>query len=169
MNNAARLGTVAGTAGLSSIARSNVVAGRSTTTAVSRTAMVNQSAAVRNNFYGANYNCFHGGWWAQYPGAWRAAAWTTAAAVWSYPAWGTCATYCGYAAEPVYSEFRDDHFGAAFDRHSKSQAVFSVAYVVRAVSPGTYVLPQAFVEDMYRPDRYGRTGTGTVVVAAAAR
>ena len=37
---------------------------------------------------------------------------------------------------------------------------FTVAYVVRAVSPGSYVLPQAVVEDMYRPDRFGRTGTG---------
>jgi uncharacterized protein YfaS (alpha-2-macroglobulin family) len=71
------------------------------------------------------------------------------------------------AAEPVYSEFRDDHFGAAFDREQKSPAVMTVAYVVRAVSPGTYVLPQAYVEDMYRPDRYGRTGTGTVTIAAA--
>jgi alpha-2-macroglobulin len=71
------------------------------------------------------------------------------------------------AAEPVYSEFRDDHFGAAFDRNSKSPAVFAVAYVVRAVSPGTYVLPQAFVEDMYRPDRYGRTSTGTIEITAA--
>jgi uncharacterized protein YfaS (alpha-2-macroglobulin family) len=71
------------------------------------------------------------------------------------------------AAEPVYSEFRDDHFAAAFDRNSKSPAVFTVAYVVRAVSPGTYVLPQAFVEDMYRPDRYGRTSTGTIEVSAA--
>jgi alpha-2-macroglobulin len=71
------------------------------------------------------------------------------------------------AAEPVYSEFRDDHFGAAFNRDSKSPAVFTVAYVVRAVSPGAYVLPQAFVEDMYRPDRYGRTSTGTVAIAAA--
>jgi uncharacterized protein YfaS (alpha-2-macroglobulin family) len=73
------------------------------------------------------------------------------------------------AAEPVYSEFRDDHFAASFDRNSKSPAVFAVAYVVRAVSPGTYVLPQASVEDMYRPDRFGRTATGTVTVAAAAR
>jgi uncharacterized protein YfaS (alpha-2-macroglobulin family) len=71
------------------------------------------------------------------------------------------------AAEPVHSEFRDDHFGAAFDRTSKSPAVFTVAYVVRAVSPGTYVQPQAFVEDMYRPDRYGRTGTGTIEISAA--
>jgi hypothetical protein len=71
------------------------------------------------------------------------------------------------AAEPVHSEFRDDHFGAAFDRDSKSPATFTVAYVMRAVSPGIYVLPQASVEDMYRPDRYGRTGTGTVGIATA--
>jgi alpha-2-macroglobulin len=71
------------------------------------------------------------------------------------------------AAEPVYSEFRDDHFAASFDRNSKSPAVFTVAYVVRAVSPGTYVLPQAYVEDMYLPDRFGRTATGTVTVNAA--
>jgi uncharacterized protein YfaS (alpha-2-macroglobulin family) len=71
------------------------------------------------------------------------------------------------AAEPVHSEFRDDHFGAAFDRKANDQAVFTVAYVVRAVSPGKYVLPQAYVEDMYRPDRFGRTGTGSVEVGPA--
>jgi uncharacterized protein YfaS (alpha-2-macroglobulin family) len=71
------------------------------------------------------------------------------------------------AQEPVNSEFRDDRFSAAFDRKSGDPAVFTVAYVVRAVSPGRYVLPQAYVEDMYRPDRFGRTGTGTVEVAAA--
>jgi uncharacterized protein YfaS (alpha-2-macroglobulin family) len=69
------------------------------------------------------------------------------------------------AAQPVTSEFRDDRFSAAFDRDKESPAVFAVAYVVRAVSPGRYVLPQAKVEDMYRPDRFGRTGTGTVEVA----
>jgi uncharacterized protein YfaS (alpha-2-macroglobulin family) len=42
--------------------------------------------------------------------------------------------------------------------------IYTVAYVVRAVSPGKYVLPQAVVEDMYQPDRFGRTGTGTVTV-----
>jgi alpha-2-macroglobulin len=73
------------------------------------------------------------------------------------------------AAQPVYSEFRDDHFAASFERDSKSPAVFTVAYVVRAVSPGTYVLPQAYVEDMYWPDRFGRTATGTVTVTGAAR
>ncbi len=71
------------------------------------------------------------------------------------------------AAQPVHSAFRDDRFTAAFDRNTKSKPVFTVAYVVRAVSPGTYVLPQAFVEDMYRPERFGRTGTGTIEVSAA--
>ena len=71
------------------------------------------------------------------------------------------------AKEPVNSEFRDDRFSAAFDRTEKDNAVFTVAYVVRAVSPGQYILPQAYVEDMYRPDRFGRTGTGRVEVVAA--
>jgi uncharacterized protein YfaS (alpha-2-macroglobulin family) len=70
------------------------------------------------------------------------------------------------AAEPVNSEFRDDRFSAAFDRKSGDPSVFTVAYVVRAVSPGRYVHPQAYVEDMYRPDRFGRTGTGTIEVTA---
>ncbi len=65
------------------------------------------------------------------------------------------------------SEFRDDRFTAAFDRDEDSTPVFTVAYVVRAVSPGHYVLPQALVEDMYRPDRFGRTATGTIEITAA--
>jgi uncharacterized protein YfaS (alpha-2-macroglobulin family) len=68
---------------------------------------------------------------------------------------------------PVHSEFRDDRFVAAFERKGGDPAVFAVAYVVRAVSPGRYVLPQAYVEDMYRPDRFGRTGTGTIEIRAA--
>jgi uncharacterized protein YfaS (alpha-2-macroglobulin family) len=71
------------------------------------------------------------------------------------------------AAEPVHSEFRDDRFTAAFERKQDSAPVFTVAYVVRAVSPGRYVLPQAIVEDMYRPDRFGRTATGTIEIQAA--
>ena len=69
--------------------------------------------------------------------------------------------------DPVHSEFRDDRFTAAFDRAQDSAPVFTVAYVVRAVSPGHYVLPQAKVEDMYRPDRFARTGTATIEVTAA--
>jgi hypothetical protein len=69
--------------------------------------------------------------------------------------------------EPENTEFRDDRFTAAIDRASDNNAVFTVAYVVRAVSPGKYVLPQAYVEDMYNPSRYGRTGTGSVEVRPA--
>jgi hypothetical protein len=71
------------------------------------------------------------------------------------------------AAEPVNSEFRDDRFTAAFERKEDSPPVFTVAYVVRAVSPGHYVLPQAVVEDMYRPDRFGRTATAAIDITAA--
>jgi alpha-2-macroglobulin len=71
------------------------------------------------------------------------------------------------AKDPAHTEFRDDRFTAAFDRQRGDKAVFTVAYVVRAVSPGKYVLPQAYVEDMYRPDRFGRTGVGSVEIEAA--
>jgi uncharacterized protein YfaS (alpha-2-macroglobulin family) len=68
------------------------------------------------------------------------------------------------AVAPVHAEFRDDRFSAAFERTARDKPVFAVAYVVRAVSPGSYVLPQAYVEDMYRPDRFGRTGSGTIEI-----
>ena len=71
------------------------------------------------------------------------------------------------AGSPVHTEFRDDRFVAAFERRKDNPTTYSVAYVVRAVSPGSYVLPQAVVEDMYRPDRFGRTDTGAVEVAPA--
>lgn len=69
--------------------------------------------------------------------------------------------------DPENTEFRDDRFNAAFERASDDAPVFTVAYIVRAVSPGKYVLPQAYVEDMYNPSRYGRTGTGSIEVRPA--
>ena len=41
---------------------------------------------------------------------------------------------------------------------------FTVAYVVRAVTPGTFTLPEAVVEDMYRPGVMARTAAGHVRV-----
>jgi len=70
------------------------------------------------------------------------------------------------AVEPVDSQFRDDRFTAAFLRKRDDPAVFTVAYVVRAVAPGKYVRPQASVEDMYWPDRFGRTASESVEVTA---
>ena len=69
--------------------------------------------------------------------------------------------------EPANTEYRDDRFVAAFEREASQSATFSVAYIVRAVSPGKYVRPGAFIEDMYRPDRFGRTDTGIVEISAA--
>jgi uncharacterized protein YfaS (alpha-2-macroglobulin family) len=70
------------------------------------------------------------------------------------------------AVEPANAEFRDDRFTAAFEREKDNPPVFTVAYVVRAVAPGKYVRPQASVEDMYRPDRFGRTASENVEVMA---
>ena len=40
----------------------------------------------------------------------------------------------------------------------------TVAYLVRAVTPGSFVHPAATVEDMYRPDRFARTASGRLDV-----
>ena len=71
--------------------------------------------------------------------------------------------------QPVHTEARDDRFVAAFERSGdKNQPLsFTVAYIARAVSPGRYVHPAAAIEDMYRPDRFGRTAFGTVDIASA--
>ena len=53
------------------------------------------------------------------------------------------------------------------DPNRKVPAQLVMAYVMRAVNPGIYTHAGARVEDMYRPDRFGRTGTGRVEVTAA--
>ncbi len=83
--------------------------------------------------------------------------------------------------KPQHSEFRDDRFVAAFDffgrtsrRDSDSddddsaepRSEATVAYVVRAVTPGTFVHPAATVEDMYNPERFARTASGRLDVTA---
>ena len=67
---------------------------------------------------------------------------------------------------PAHTEYRDDRFVAALDRNSDQSAFFNLAYVVRAVSPGKYVYPPATAEDMYRPERFGRTAFTTIEVVA---
>ncbi|MGH6820317.1 MAG: alpha-2-macroglobulin family protein, partial [Methylocella sp.] len=67
--------------------------------------------------------------------------------------------------EPAHTEYRDDRFVAAFARDGHDKANFTVAYIVRAVTPGHYVSPPATIEDMYRPERFGRTAYGAIDVA----
>ncbi|MFB2553827.1 alpha-2-macroglobulin family protein [Ensifer soli] len=68
--------------------------------------------------------------------------------------------------EPAHTEFRNDRFVAAFDRSQGDNREITLAYVVRAVTPGTYAHPAASVEDMYRPQFSARTATGVMAVRA---
>ena len=69
--------------------------------------------------------------------------------------------------EPAHTEFRYDRFVAAFNRSGGDNREVTLAYVVRAVTPGTYDLPAAQVEDMYRPQYSARTATGRMQVVKA--
>ncbi|WP_416334279.1 alpha-2-macroglobulin family protein, partial [Agrobacterium cavarae] len=69
--------------------------------------------------------------------------------------------------EAAHTEFRYDRFVAAFDRTAGDTSEITLAYVVRAVTPGTYDNPAASVEDMYRPQFSARTATSKMEVRAA--
>ncbi|MGN6771444.1 MAG: alpha-2-macroglobulin family protein [Rhizobiaceae bacterium] len=71
------------------------------------------------------------------------------------------------STEVAHTEFRDDRFVAAFNRSGSDAHEMTLAYVVRAVTPGVYTLPAASVEDMYRPQLSARTATGRMEVKAA--
>lgn len=66
--------------------------------------------------------------------------------------------------ETSHLEFRNDRFVAAIDRAAGVNDMIRLAYVVRAVRPGVYDHPAAFVEDMYRPQFNARTATGRMSV-----
>lgn len=68
---------------------------------------------------------------------------------------------------PAHVEFRYDRFAAAIDRATDDTGEIDLAYVVRAVTPGTYDLPGANVEDMYRPQFFARSAAGKMEVEAA--
>ena len=71
--------------------------------------------------------------------------------------------FLGLEAEVTHSEFRQDRFLTAIDRYDAN--TFRLAYIVRAVSPGTFHHPAASVEDMYRPDLRARSDTGQITIA----
>ncbi|MDA5556801.1 alpha-2-macroglobulin family protein [Shimia sp. MMG029] len=64
--------------------------------------------------------------------------------------------------EAANTEFRADRFLAAVDWRSAEP--FQLAYMVRAVSPGSYHHPAASVEDMYRPQYRANTAASRLVV-----
>ena len=69
--------------------------------------------------------------------------------------------------EPANAEYRDDRFVAAFDRDRRAGRVLHRRPTWCAPwRRGTTCIPPAHVEDMYRPERFGRTAFGTVDVVA---
>ncbi|MEM1302302.1 MAG: alpha-2-macroglobulin family protein, partial [Pseudomonadota bacterium] len=66
-------------------------------------------------------------------------------------------------ARPESTEFRSDRFLAAVDWRSDNR--FELAYIARAVSPGSFHHPAASVEDMYRPRYRAWTDAGGVDIA----
>ena len=68
-------------------------------------------------------------------------------------------------AEPERVELRDDRFVAALEIDRTDGAVW-LAYIARAVTPGRYVVPAPFVEDMYRPYYFARGEAGALDITA---
>jgi uncharacterized protein YfaS (alpha-2-macroglobulin family) len=66
---------------------------------------------------------------------------------------------------PAHVESRTDQFVAAF-RFTSAASSVTTAYMVRAVSPGSFVMPGATVEDMYRPELRANTDAGQIEVGA---
>ena len=62
------------------------------------------------------------------------------------------------------AQAQDDRFVAAVDVYGEAR---TLAYVVRAVTPGDFAIPGVVAEDMYRPQVYARSKAGRVVVAPA--
>ncbi len=58
-----------------------------------------------------------------------------------------------YGPRIKHKEYRDDRYVAAVDLYGNS--TLELVYLMRAVTPGTYQVPSAFVEDMYRPENRG--------------
>lgn len=94
--------------------------------------------------------------------------------------------WLGALSMPLIAEQRDDRFVAAFELNNFARrdrfsflydredswrnrvlgpgTEFRFAYVVRAVTVGSFTLPAANVEDMYRPERMARTAAGSTTV-----
>jgi uncharacterized protein YfaS (alpha-2-macroglobulin family) len=67
--------------------------------------------------------------------------------------------------DATYTEQRDDRFIAALDLKNGAKE-FTLAYVVRAVTPGEFKYPALVAEDMYEPETTGRTAIGKLTVGA---
>jgi hypothetical protein len=99
----ARVGAAAGPYGLSRYAARGTVAAGYGTRFVAAGTLPARGAYVRTGF--VHYNTFTPSWYRTYPNAWRAAAWTTAAAIWTGATWAALSSSCGYPPQPVIYDY----------------------------------------------------------------
>lgn len=72
--------------------------------------------------------------------------------------------WLGTLSDPSRTESRDDRFMAAFELAAQND--FTVAYLVRAVTPGTFAYPPAFVEAMYQPSFFAFGEAQSLIIHA---
>ena len=63
----------------------------------------------------------------------------------------TTLKWLGKQTKTEHLAYRNDRFAAAIDISNDDNNSFKIAYVVRAVSAGSFTLPPAKIEDMYQP------------------
>jgi uncharacterized protein YfaS (alpha-2-macroglobulin family) len=73
--------------------------------------------------------------------------------------------WLGDLTQAKHIEYRDDRFAAAADL-GEGDREFRFAYMVRAITPGSFTLPATIIEDMYQPIYRARETTGKVTIAA---
>ncbi|MEO9970984.1 MAG: alpha-2-macroglobulin [Hyphomonadaceae bacterium] len=70
--------------------------------------------------------------------------------------------WIGEIGQGKTSQAQDDRFLAAIDVRDQD---VTLAYLVRAVTPGEFTVPGATAEDMYRPDVTARSSAGRMVIS----
>ncbi|WP_181442003.1 alpha-2-macroglobulin family protein [Swingsia samuiensis] len=84
--------------------------------------------------------------------------------------------FLGVTSDTRFASIQDDRFVAAFDLSPNGDAnsnmedigrsSFRVAYIVRAVTPGTFLRPETVVKDQYRPTMTARSAAGVTTITA---
>ena len=75
--------------------------------------------------------------------------------------------FVGTLTPAEFVDARDDRLVAAFEWNRRSQRYgdkIRVAYIARAITPGTYISPGAFAEDMYQPRFRAQGPAGHITV-----
>lgn len=74
-------------------------------------------------------------------------------------------SWLGELSDAARVEFRDDRFIAALDGMPESGS-FRLVYLARALTPGSFTLPAARLDDLVDGSRFARTASGSLTVLA---